>query len=142
MVWVAAFAALAASACATTPASETPAAPSAPAAAPAAPARAAAVPATPPGAFAVCGACHGTSAGAPPSLGPNLFGVAGKKAGSVAGYDYSDAMKGSSVVWTAANLQAFVREPNKVIPGNNMDYPGVPDDATAKAIADYMATLK
>jgi cytochrome c len=106
--------------------------PQAPAAAPAA---------TPPGDFAICSACHESKAGAPPSLGPNLFGVGGRKAGSVADYDYSPAMKSSTVTWTAETLQAFLVDPNKVVPGNKMDYPGATEES-AKAIADYLLTLK
>jgi len=137
-----AFAALAAAACASTPAPETastPAAPSAPARAAPAPA---AVAATPPAAFGICAACHGTTASAPPGVGPNLHGVFGRKAGAAAGYDYSDAMKNSKIVWNAETLTAFVHDAEKTIPGNNMDYPGVADAATVKAIVDYMAALK
>jgi cytochrome c len=97
--------------------------------------------ATPPADFAVCSACHESTADARPSLGPNLFGVGGRKAGSVADYDYSPAMKSSGVTWTADTLQAFIVDPNKVVPGNKMDYPGA-SEATAKAIADYLMTLK
>ncbi|HEY8003313.1 MAG TPA: c-type cytochrome [Phenylobacterium sp.] len=108
--------------------------------APTAPAPAA-TPAAPPAEFAICGACHESKAGAGPSLGPNLFGVGGRKAGSVADYDYSPAMKASTIVWGADTLQAFVTDPNKTVPGNKMDYPGA-DPATAKTIADYLMTLK
>ena len=101
----------------------------------------AAAPAPPPD-FAVCGACHESTAGARPSLGPNLFGVGGRKAGAVPDYDYSDAMKNSGITWTADTLQAFVLDPAKTVPGNKMDYPGAGDAAAAKAIADYLMTLK
>jgi len=101
----------------------------------------AAAPAQPPGEFAVCSACHETKAGAAPSLGPNLFGVGGRKAGAVADYDYSPAMKASTIIWNADTLAAFVADPNKSVAGNKMDYSGA-DAATAKAIADYLMTLK
>lgn len=97
--------------------------------------------ATAPGAFGICAACHEVTAGARPSLGPNLFGVEGRKAGSLADYDYSAEMKASAVIWSAETLQAFVMDPGKVVPGNKMDYPGA-DAAAAKAIADYLLTLK
>jgi cytochrome c len=102
---------------------------------------AAAPPAQPPGEFAVCSACHESKAGAGPSLGPNLFGVGGRKAGSVADYDYSPAMKASTITWSADTLAAFVTDPNKAVAGNKMDYSGT-DAATAKAIADYLMSLK
>jgi len=98
--------------------------------------------ATPPGDFAVCAACHESTPNAGPSLGPNLFNVGGRKAGSVADYDYSPAMKASGITWTADTLQAFVLDPAKTVPGNKMDYPGASDAQAAKAIADYLMTLK
>lgn len=98
--------------------------------------------ATPPADFAVCQACHESTAGARPSLGPNLFNIGGRKAGSVADFDYSDAMKASTTVWTAETLQAFILDPAKAIPDNKMDYPGASDAASAKAIADYLMSLK
>jgi cytochrome c2 len=45
-------------------------------------------------------------------------------------------------VWTLENIQAFILDPGKTIPGNKMDYEGARDAATAKAIAEYVATLK
>jgi cytochrome c len=97
--------------------------------------------ATAPPLFAVCQSCHESTAGAGASVGPNLFGVGGRKAGSAEGFDYSDAMKASTIVWSADTLTAFVTDPNKTIPGNKMDYSGA-DAATAKVIADYLMTLK
>jgi cytochrome c2 len=142
-LWLSALAAMAAASCATTPASPPASTPAE--AAPAAPAAPAARPAAAverPAAFAVCGACHGTAADAAPSLGPNLFGVAGKPAGTAhPDFDYSAALKASGKVWTPENLAAFLQDPAGFIPGNNMDYPGVSDEATAKSIADYMASL-
>lgn len=148
-IWLAALAALAASACATQPAAE-PAAKPAPVAAakPAAPAAPAAAPSpaatalAPPPSFVVCTGCHGTKPGAPPSLGPNLFGLAGKKAGAVPGFVYSDAMKASTLVWTEATLAAFTADPAKTIPDNEMDFSGISDPAAAKAIGAYLAALK
>lgn len=99
-------------------------------------------PATAPPDFAVCSACHESTPNARPSLGPNLFGVGGRKAGSVPDFDYSDAMKGYGQSWSADTLQAFVLDPAKAVPGNKMDYPGASDAATAKAIADYLMSLK
>ncbi|WP_372782023.1 cytochrome c family protein [Phenylobacterium sp.] len=109
---------------------------------PPAPAQApAAAPATQPTEFAICSACHESKAGASPSLGPNLFGVGGRKAGSVDDYDYSPAMKAYGATWTADTLQAFLLDPNKAVPGNKMDYSGASPDS-AKAVADYLMTLK
>jgi cytochrome c len=98
--------------------------------------------AAPPASFAICAACHETTAGARPSLGPNLLNVGGRKAGSAPDFDYSDALKASSTVWSAETLQAFIQDPAKAVPGNKMDYPGAGDAATAKEIADYLMSLR
>lgn len=99
-------------------------------------------PAAPPADFAICSACHESTPKAGPSLGPNLFGVGGRKAGGVADYDYSPALKAYGATWNADNLAAFILDPGKAVPGNKMDYPGASDAASAKAIADYLMTLK
>ena len=101
---------------------------------------AAAQPAAPPR-FAVCQACHESTKDAAPSVGPNLFGIGGRKAGSAKDFDYSAAMKASTIVWSSETLAAFIVDPAKSIPKNAMDYSGA-DAATAKAIADYLMTLK
>lgn len=113
-----------------------PAPPEAPAAA--APAPAAAPPVPPE--MEVCGACHGLTKTAEPSLGPNLWGVGGRKAGST-DYAYSPAMKAHDVTWTVETLTPFIQNPRAAVPGTTMAYPGVPDPAAAKAIADYLMTL-
>ncbi len=92
-----------------------------------------------PAEFAVCGACHEVTPGAV-SLGPNLAGVVGRKAGST-DYDYSAAMKASGLTWTPDQLQAFIVSPAKVVPGTKMDFDGA-SDADAKVIVAYLATPK
>jgi len=96
----------------------------------------------PPADFAVCSACHESTAKAGPSLGPNLFGIGGRKAGAAPDYDYSPAMKAYGATWNADNLAAFILDPAKAVPNNKMDYGGASDAAAAKAIADYLMTLK
>ena len=110
-------------------------------AAPGAAAAPAAAPVSPPEAAQDCAACHGMSKDAPPMIGPNLWGVVGRQAGSTS-YAYSPAMKAYGKTWTPENLQAFVMSPASVVPGTAMTYPGVSDPAAAKAVVDYLATLK
>jgi cytochrome c len=127
--------AVAATAFATAALAQTPAqTPPAPSAA-AAPAPAA----TQPPEFAVCGACHEVTPGAA-SVGPNLAGVVGRKAGST-DYDYSPAMKASGLTWTPDQLQAFIVNPAKAVPNTRMDFDGA-SDADAKVIVAYLASLK
>lgn len=102
---------------------------------------ASAQPASPPAGMEDCEACHGLTKDAPPSIGPSLWGVGGRKAGSVADYAYSPAMKAYGVTWTSETLTPFLQHPTTTVAGTTMAYPGVPDPAAAKAIADYLLTL-
>ena len=88
-------------------------------------------------AFQQCAECHspGTSDGA----GPGLKGVFGRRAGTKAGFAYSDAMARSARVWDDALLDAFLADPRKAVPGTTMDWPG---DGDAKERADLVAYLK
>lgn len=71
-------------------------------------------------------------------LGPSLYGVVGRKAGSVPGFNYSDSIKGSNIVWDEKTLDQWITNPGAVIPGNNMAalFGGITDPAIrAKIIA-------
>ena len=84
-----------------------------------------------------CAACHSIDGSS--RTGPTLKGIAGRKAGSVADFHYSRAMKRANVVWDAASLDAYLNQPQQVIPGNTMPFAGVAD---AKQRADLVAYLK
>ncbi len=88
--------------------------------------------------FAKCMSCHTTAEGQN-RLGPSLYGVVGKPAGSVEGFKYSPAMSGSGVVWDDAALHSYIENPKTFIPGNRMIFPGVSD---AQQRADLIAFLK
>lgn len=74
--------------------------------------------------FARCLNCHEVGPNARNIFGPQLNGVLGRKAGSVPNYSYSAAMKNSGVVWNERNLAAFLRDTDKVVPGNKMRFFG------------------
>lgn len=101
-----------------------------------------AAPVAKPAAFAMCSACHQTTKGAPSSIGPNLFGVGGRKAGKLPGYAYSEAMKKSGITWDKAKLTAYIQNPRTVVPGNKMAYAGQKDPAKAAQIVAYLMALK
>jgi nitrite reductase (NO-forming) len=81
--------------------------------------------------FKKCQACHSTQPGKN-MLGPSLAGIVGSKAGEVANYSFSPAMKQSGITWTAEKLDAYLLDPQKVVPGNKMPFPGLKtnDDRT------------
>jgi len=93
-------------------------------------------------AFNECGVCHSIRQGEPSRIGPNLFGVVGRKAGSVEGFAYSKAMQDSGVVWNDETLNAYIENPQKFIPGNRMAYAGKADPNTRAAIIAFLETLK
>jgi len=99
-----------------------------------------AAPAGPPQAFNQCSACHSTAPGKT-IIGPSLAGVYGHKAGQVAGFQFSDAMKSSGMVLNEKNLDAFLANPMGKVPGTTMAYAGVKDAAQRKAIIAYLKTL-
>ena len=93
-------------------------------------------------AFAPCSGCHSTAAGRPNGIGPNLSGVFNAPAGSRPQFAYSQAMTASKVRWTDATLDAFLADPQAVVPGNRMPYPGMTDEASRKAVIAYLKAAK
>jgi len=69
--------------------------------------------------------------------GPTLAGVVGRKAGSVAGFSYTDAMKKSNLTWDAPTLDRFLQAPTSVVPGSSMVIP-VPDKTTRENVIAYL----
>lgn len=91
-------------------------------------------------AFAICAACHSVMANKN-GVGPSLFGVVGRKAGTATGYTYSAAMK-AAAAWTPQQLDAYLTHPKATIPGNKMPFNGVSDAQKRADIIAYLATLK
>ena len=90
--------------------------------------------------FLVCRACHQIGPGAKNAVGPVLNGVVGRKAGSYPGFAYSEANKKSDITWTEDELQKYLADPQKVVPGTKMIFPGFHGDT--KKINDVIAYLK
>jgi cytochrome c len=93
---------------------------------------------------AECAVCHAHSAGAAPGVGPNLFGVVGRAAGTEPAYrkQYSPAMKSAGRAWTPAALKLYLASPGKVITGNRMPYVGLHDPAKLDNLVTYLTTLR
>ena len=94
------------------------------------------------GLFNRCAICHSNTKGGPNKLGPNLFGVVGRKAGTYPGFSYSSAMKNAGFTWSAAKLNDYLASPQKVVPGNNMPFAGISDAKQRADLVAYLATLK
>lgn len=89
--------------------------------------------------FATCKTCHQIGEGAKNAIGPELNGVVGRKAGSVAGYSYSDANKNSGITWDEANLAEYLKDPKAKVPSTKMIFAGIKDE---KKVQDLIAFLK
>ncbi len=95
--------------------------------------------------LAQCKVCHNFAKGQPNKIGPNINGVVGRKAGAVAGFNYSAAFKAKAaggLVWNATTLDAWLTAPAKYIPGTKMAYAGLKDPAQRKAVIAWLTTNK
>lgn len=93
-----------------------------------------------PAAFRQCTICHATE----PDrnlIGPSLAGVYGRKAGTVAGYPYSPALKQAGLTWDDAALDRFLAAPMTAVPGTRMTYAGLKDPAERKEVIAHLKTL-
>ena len=89
--------------------------------------------------FQTCAACHTLEPGRN-LTGPSLANLFGRKAGMAQKFQrYSDALKRSDVEWNEKTLDAWLEDPAKFVPGNDMAFRGIRDD---KARRDLIAYLK
>jgi cytochrome c len=92
--------------------------------------------------FMRCAVCHVVAKGGGNGLGPNLFGVVGRKAASLPNFSYSPALKSSGITWTPDKLKAWVTNPAKLVPGTRMAFGGITNPAQVEDVVAYLATLK
>jgi cytochrome c len=85
--------------------------------------------------YARCQACHALEYD---RTGPHHCGLFGRRAGSVPGFPYSDAMKRSDIVWSAQTLDRFLADPAATVPGTAMGYAGVKDPAERHALIAWL----
>ena len=90
----------------------------------------------------VCSSCHIPTAEGPKRLGPTLFKVVGRKSGSVEGFRYSKANESANIVWSTENLDPYLTDPKKVVPGTTMAFAGVKKAEERADLIAYLASLK
>ncbi len=88
--------------------------------------------------YSKCQVCHSLSP-ADKKPGPSFVGLFGRKSGSLAGYEYSKAMKSADIIWDEKTLDAFLVDPKNQIPGTKMIFGGLPRPSDR---ADVIAHLK
>ena len=85
-----------------------------------------------------CLACHALEQD---RVGPRHCGLLGRKAGSVPGFEYSEAMKRSGLTWDARTLDRFLADPMKVVPNTTMTYAGIADPRERADLIAYLRTI-
>lgn len=88
--------------------------------------------------FALCSACHTLAAGAPTMTGPNLHGVFGRKAASLAGFTYSEPLKATGWTWDAARMDNWITDPKVAVPGTKMTFAGLKDPKDRTDVIAYV----
>lgn len=85
-----------------------------------------------------CAACHDVGPTAKNKVGPLLNGLDGRKSGTVAGYNYSDANKNSGITWNEASFLDYIKDPKAKIPATKMAFAGIKNEAEAKNLWAYL----
>ena len=89
--------------------------------------------------FVIFAACH---ADKPDSIGPSLKGVFGRKSAAIEDFRYSNSMKRANLVWDAANLRAYLIDPQAKVKGNRMPFGGVVQPSDADDLVAYLESYK
>ena len=85
-----------------------------------------------------CVTCHDVGPTAKNKVGPVLNGLDGRKSGTIAGYNYSDANKASGITWSEATFLDYIKDPKAKIPGTKMIFPGIKNEGEAKSLWAYI----
>ena len=89
--------------------------------------------------FALCRSCHTTDPGGSDMIGPNLSGIFGRKAGTKAGFSYSDGLAKAGWTWDADQLNKWIENPKALVPDTKMTFVGLADPNDRR---DVIAFLK
>ncbi|PCI51209.1 MAG: cytochrome c family protein [Alphaproteobacteria bacterium] len=92
--------------------------------------------------FKKCKACHTADEGGKNRVGPNLFGIVGKKAAQREGYKYSKAMIASGLTWDEATLDTYLTKPRALVKKTKMTFAGLKKDKQRADIIAYLKTLQ
>jgi len=86
-----------------------------------------------------CRACHQVGETAKNGVGPTLNGVFGRQAGTVPGYNYSEANKNSGITWDETVFAEYIKDPRGKIPGTKMAFQGLKNEQEIKDLTAFLA---
>ena len=89
--------------------------------------------------FKKCSICHSIGEGATNKIGPELNGLDGRKSGTVAGFDYSDANKNSGITWNKDQFLDYIKDPKAKIPGTKMVFAGIKNEKERNDLWAYIS---
>ena len=89
--------------------------------------------------FRKCAPCHSIGPDAANKVGPELNGLDGRSAGTVAGFNYSDANKGSGITWSEAVFKEYIKDPRAKVPGTKMIFAGIKNDKELNDLWSYVS---
>jgi cytochrome c len=92
--------------------------------------------------FNRCAICHDNHKNGANKIGPELFGVVGRKAGTYPEFSYSAAMKSAGFAWSNDKLDDYIASPPQVVPGNKMAFAGISNAGQRADLIAYLDTLK
>jgi len=89
--------------------------------------------------FMQCASCHVVEPGVN-RVGPSLAGIVGRAAGSIDGYNYTEANANSGITWTPEKMFQYLEDPRRVIPGTKMAFAGLKDGQDRANVIAYLQT--
>jgi cytochrome c len=89
----------------------------------------------------MCFPCHDAGPGAKVKLGPPLNGLDGRQAGTMAGFNYSDANKNSGITWNAETFAKYIANPMQSMPGTRMAFAGIRNETDSANLWSFLRTL-
>jgi cytochrome c len=88
-----------------------------------------------------CKACHALAPDEKNDLGPNLAGAVGRRAATLPGFEYSDALADSGIVWTPEAIEIWLADPEAFVPGTKMKFTGYQSAADRRDVVAYLLRL-
>lgn len=89
-----------------------------------------------------CAECHSVAKTLKNKKGPTLFGLFGRPSASIAGFDYSPALKAAGFVWNTEKLDLYVTAPKKLVPDGKMKFDGLSDAGERADLLSFLAQQK